>query len=157
MGIDYKQLMIVAAFAAAAAGAVTGCESITGLDEFRLDSSGVLGCLDPTGFNGRGCYACEPEEAAELRNACTSARCSPFDNASRIPGYTPGGMSRELTPAQMPTSTTPTTTAPTSSDFATSAMAAASFARLPRAESGFRGLAIWASASPTAIPMRRKP
>src|SRR5688572_4170132 len=53
MGIDYKQLVIFAAFAAA--GAVTGCESITGLDEFKLDSTGALECFDPTGFSGRGC------------------------------------------------------------------------------------------------------
>src|SRR5262245_42553106 len=91
MGIDYKQLVIVAAFAAAA-GAVTGCESITGLDEFRLDSTGTgaLGCLDPNGFQGRGCFSCEPEEATQLRNSCTSARCIPFDNGTRITGYSPG-------------------------------------------------------------------
>jgi hypothetical protein len=117
MGIDYKQLVIVAAFAAA--GAATGCESITGLDEFRLDSSGTgaLQCFDSTGFNGRGCFSCEPADDTELRNSCTSARCLPFDNSSRIPGYTAGGASRELTPAPAPAaappSTTPTNTTPT--------------------------------------------
>lgn len=99
MGIDYKQLVIVAALAAA--GAATGCESITGLDEFRLDSTGSLTCFDQTGFNGRGCFSCEPEDATELRNACTSTRCVPFDNGSRIPGFTSGVSPGDLTPAPM--------------------------------------------------------
>jgi hypothetical protein len=110
MGIDYKQLVIFAALAAA--GAVTGCESITGLDEFKLDSTGALQCFDPTGFSGRGCYSCEPQDAEDLRNACTSAECVPFDNGSRIPGFG-SGVSRELTPAPAAPATTPTTTAPT--------------------------------------------
>ncbi len=117
MGIDYKQLVIVAALAAGA-GAITGCESITGLDEFRLDSNGSLSCLDPTGFSGRGCFSCEPEDGTELRNACTDARCTPFDNASRIPGFTAGMSLGDLTPAPMApppsggSTTTPTTNPP---------------------------------------------
>ncbi|MEY2933544.1 MAG: hypothetical protein RL033_4293 [Pseudomonadota bacterium] len=103
MGIDYKQLIIVAAFATA--GVVTGCESITGLDEFRLDSTGTgaLECLDPTAFGGRGCFSCEPEDGNELHNSCTTAKCVPFDN-TRIPG----GLSRDLTPAPAPMATAPT-------------------------------------------------
>ena len=41
-----------------------GCESLTGLDEFQLQSSlgdaGIGNCTDPSGFEGRGCYSCAP-------------------------------------------------------------------------------------------------
>jgi len=103
-----------------ALGAV-GCESITGLDEFQLKSTrddAGLGeaCTDPSAFGGNGCYRCTPKVLSELLNACTSAECTPFDNAERIPdyvasAYASGKGPRELTLAPMappPAASTPT-------------------------------------------------
>jgi hypothetical protein len=47
------------------------------------------GCIDPTGFDGRGCFRCVPKTNEELLSACTSARFEAFDNGARIAGYDP--------------------------------------------------------------------
>lgn len=45
---------------------------------------GALSCIDPAGFDGAGCYRCEPIDIVSLENACTSAQCLPFDNTLRL-------------------------------------------------------------------------
>lgn len=70
-----------------------GCDSLIGLKDFQIRSdlgdaaTSTLGCLDPTGFDGRGCYSCEPKETEQLLNACTTAPCTPFDNQTRVPNF----------------------------------------------------------------------
>jgi hypothetical protein len=115
---------------AALAGALgtLGCESITGLDAFQLKSGrGDAGlgeaCSDPSAFGGRGCYSCPATVASQLLNACTSADCTPFDNATRIPDYAPdaygsGKGPRPLTPAAV--AAAPATTPVSSSGSGTS-------------------------------------
>ena len=41
-------------------------------------------CNDETGFHGRGCSRCAPIDLESLENACTSATCTPFDDALRL-------------------------------------------------------------------------
>lgn len=48
------------------------------------------GCIDPTGFGGRGCFRCTPTTNDELLNACTTGvTYEPFDNKTRINGFDP--------------------------------------------------------------------
>ncbi|HYQ15774.1 MAG TPA: hypothetical protein VEQ58_08455 [Polyangiaceae bacterium] len=47
-------------------------------------------CLDPQGFDGRGCYSCEPTDVETLENACSDATCVWFDNARRVPAVVDG-------------------------------------------------------------------
>ena len=47
------------------------------------------GCVDPTGFGGRGCFRCAPKTSTELLAACTTSRFEDFDNARRIANYDP--------------------------------------------------------------------
>jgi hypothetical protein len=88
--------------------AVTGCNSIVGLDDLRIrsnldvDAAAVIECVDPTAFDGRGCFSCTPSDASELLNACTSAECRTFDNAARIPGFDPNASGPAPTPVEMP-------------------------------------------------------
>jgi hypothetical protein len=108
---------IVVASVVAAISAI-GCQSIVGLGDFsvksRLNEDASVGvqppgedaaagedasCTEPTAFGGRGCFRCSPMTAPDLRNACTSAECTPFDNEARIPGYVAGAPRREATPA----------------------------------------------------------
>jgi hypothetical protein len=98
-----------------------GCESIVGLGDFSVkakltedasattppptEDAGAVedaSCTEPTAFGGRGCFRCTPSEAIELRNACTTAECTPFDNVARIPGYVADAARREPTPAAVP-------------------------------------------------------
>lgn len=53
-------------------------------------AGGDGGCFDDEGFNGRGCYRCEPNDIVTLENACTDAMCVWFDNAARLPGLVDG-------------------------------------------------------------------
>jgi hypothetical protein len=78
--------------------ALVGCNSILGISSFTVqgdagttrDGGGPdSGCLDPTGFGGKGCYRCEPQTPEQLLSACTSAAFEPFDNAARIPNFDP--------------------------------------------------------------------
>jgi ABC-type phosphate transport system substrate-binding protein len=46
---------------------------------------GGASCLDEQGFNGLGCYRCEPTDVVTLENACSDVTCLPFDNALRLP------------------------------------------------------------------------
>lgn len=39
-----------------------------------------------------GCYSCPPTKNEQFLNACTSAQCSPFDNAARLPLYNNGNL-----------------------------------------------------------------
>jgi ABC-type phosphate transport system substrate-binding protein len=54
------------------------------------DSAGD--CIDPTGFNGAGCYSCTPQTRQQLLNACSTATCVPFNNAMRLPQAFDGGL-----------------------------------------------------------------
>lgn len=103
--------------AVVAAIAAMGCESIVGLDDFQLTSS--LGadaaadtCIEPAAFDGRGCFRCTPTQSIELNNACTTAECTPFDNAARIPGYVAGATLPAPTLAPIAPAPAPTVTAP---------------------------------------------
>jgi hypothetical protein len=44
-------------------------------------------CVDPSGFDGRGCYKCEPKTSEQLLTACTTSRFEVFDNTARIQGF----------------------------------------------------------------------
>jgi hypothetical protein len=79
--------------------ALIGCNSILGLSNFTVrDDAGEKrdagaapdsGCMDPTGFGGKGCYRCEPLTAEQLASACTTAAFETFDNVARLPGFDP--------------------------------------------------------------------
>lgn len=47
------------------------------------------GCIDPTGFGGRGCYRCKPTTQAQFQSACTTSKFETFDNATRIQQFDP--------------------------------------------------------------------
>ncbi len=42
-------------------------------------------CFDQSGFDGLGCFRCEPKDILSLENACTSSKCVRFDNDGRLP------------------------------------------------------------------------
>jgi len=46
--------------------------------------AGGAGCVDETGFDGLGCYTCEPTDIVTLEQACTDALCKRFDNPLRL-------------------------------------------------------------------------
>ncbi|HVY31570.1 MAG TPA: hypothetical protein VHB79_33775 [Polyangiaceae bacterium] len=48
-------------------------------------AEGGAGCVDESGFDGLGCYACEAKDIITLENSCTGATCVHFDNAVRLP------------------------------------------------------------------------
>jgi hypothetical protein len=54
-----------------------------------IDGAADAGCIDKTGFGGRGCFRCVPKTNDELLSACTSARFEAFDNGARIAGFDP--------------------------------------------------------------------
>lgn len=83
-----------------------GCNALLDFDSFTYDPSGSEaggdttttegggdagdgGCIDPTGFGGKGCYRCAPTTNDQLLNACTNAKFETFDNAMRIQGFDP--------------------------------------------------------------------
>jgi hypothetical protein len=121
--------------AAALAAAVFGCNAILGFSDYAVaddagtqdvatqgdapvvGDAGADGCIDPTGFGGRGCYKCTPETNEQFLSACTEARFEPFDNAARIAGFDPqnpkpalvdGGPSRDPFDAGAPVDAGPT-------------------------------------------------
>lgn len=47
-------------------------------------------CVDPDGFDGRGCFRCEPKTNEELLAACTTSRFETFENEERISDFDPG-------------------------------------------------------------------
>jgi hypothetical protein len=55
-------------------------------------------CVDPAGFAGKGCFACEPSTRDERLNACTTGECHPFDNDARLRDALGGGALPELPP-----------------------------------------------------------
>ena len=59
-------------------------------------------CIDPTGFDGRGCFRCTPTTSEELLSACTTSRFEAFDNGRRIAGFDPA-IPRPALPEQGPT------------------------------------------------------
>jgi len=73
-------VMVAVALATAGAGA---CTSILSLGDYEIGKD-ATSCLEPTGFGGRGCFACDASTHEELINACTKARCFSFDE-SRVP------------------------------------------------------------------------
>ena len=106
--------------ALAAALAAAGCNSIVGLDDLQIrsnlepDAAPALACFEPSAFEGRGCFSCEPTQASELLNACTTAECRTFDNTARIPGFDAAAARPAPTPApvnEAPAAPTPTPTA----------------------------------------------
>jgi hypothetical protein len=62
--------------------------STSGVVEAGVDA-GDGGCIDPTGFGGRGCYKCTPTTNEQLLNACTPAKFEVFDNVTRIKNFDP--------------------------------------------------------------------
>jgi hypothetical protein len=102
--------------ATAALFAVFGCNSIVGLDDLQLQSNLSQeegACIDPSAFDGRGCFSCTPRDASELLNACTTSGCTPFANDERIPGLGAEGARPAPTPVEAPPMTAapaPTTT-----------------------------------------------
>ncbi len=84
-------------------GISLGCNAILGLSDFSVggdasafgDGGGFDaraddgGCVDPNGFNGKGCWRCEATTPEQLLSACTTAKFVEFDNTARIPGFDP--------------------------------------------------------------------
>jgi hypothetical protein len=79
------------------------CNSVVGLDDLRIQSNlaSESACIDPTGFDGMGCFSCSPADARELLNACTDTDCTPFDNALKIPGFERAEARPEPTPVEL--------------------------------------------------------
>jgi hypothetical protein len=73
-----------------------GGGSDAAVDSPTEDGGGDGGCIDPTGFGGRGCFRCTPTTTEELLNACTASQFEPFDNAVRITGFDPNNPTPEL-------------------------------------------------------------
>jgi hypothetical protein len=80
----------------ASAGAAPGSASVSG-------GSQGSSCTDPTGFDGLGCYRCEPTDTITLQRACTDAACTPFDNAARLTKIGESGALPELPEPEVPT------------------------------------------------------
>lgn len=90
-------------FAAVTPAALLACNAILNFDQFHVgattspdsaptavvDAAGDGGCIDPTGFGGKGCYRCAPQTNDDFLNACTTSSFEAFDNAARIQGYDP--------------------------------------------------------------------
>lgn len=84
-----------------APAALLACNAILNFDQFHVgttapdaatpvsDASDDGGCIDPTGFGGKGCFRCAPQTSDDLLNACTTSNFETFDNAARIQGYDP--------------------------------------------------------------------
>lgn len=83
-------------------GISLGCNAILGLSDFSVAGDAAAfgdggvdaraddgGCVDPNGFNGKGCWRCEPTTSEQLLSACTTAQFAAFDNTARIPGFDP--------------------------------------------------------------------
>lgn len=66
----------------------TGTED-TGTTDGNTEGGGDGGCIDPTGFGGKGCYRCTPTTQEQLLSACTTAKFETFDNAARIKDFDP--------------------------------------------------------------------
>ena len=97
-------------------GAAIACNSLLDFDSFEIkaadgggggidaptdgptdtDGGGDGGCIDPTGFGGKGCFRCTPTTNEELLNACTSSQFEQFDNAARIMGFDPAKPTPDL-------------------------------------------------------------
>lgn len=75
----------------------TGGESIeltsTGGRPNAGGAGGALGssCIDPKGFDGRGCFSCTPVDISTLESACTNLSCTLFDNGARLTRLLPNG------------------------------------------------------------------
>lgn len=61
-------------------------------------AGGDAGCVDETGFEGRGCYRCEPTDIVSLENACSDATCVWFDNERRLPALVDGELPEPAAP-----------------------------------------------------------
>jgi len=66
------------------------------------DDAGALGCVDPSGFQGLGCFRCAPTDIVTLENACSDVECTPFDNTQRLTKLLPDGSLPELPSAGPP-------------------------------------------------------
>lgn len=64
-------------------------------------AGGAPDCVDEAGFEGRGCYSCEPYDGRTLQDACTDATCVWFDNEARLPRVVDGAL------PELPTLATP--------------------------------------------------
>ncbi|MGC4093854.1 MAG: hypothetical protein QM756_39310 [Polyangiaceae bacterium] len=53
-------------------------------------------CVDTSGFQGLGCYRCEPRDIASFENACTDSVCTRFENALRLTKLSANGALPEL-------------------------------------------------------------
>src|SRR4051812_22493732 len=94
---------IFALLVAIAPAALLACNALLNFDQFHVGAAttdaaptplsdaaaGDGGCIDPTGFGGKGCYRCTPQTSEEFLNACTTSTFEAFDNAARIQGYDP--------------------------------------------------------------------
>lgn len=95
-----KKLTAVVALVATFAAA---CNALLDFDAYRVEArdagseGGVIppdsstpddgGCIDPTGFGGRGCFRCAPTTSDEFLRACTPSQFETFDNAARIANF----------------------------------------------------------------------
>ncbi len=79
----------------------------------------TTGCVDPSGFRGRGCFRCAPSNSTELLWACTASHYETFDNTLRIANFDPANPRPALVqqgatppPFEAPTETEPDPNAP---------------------------------------------
>ncbi len=83
---------------------VAACNALLDFDAYRVEANdggpttdgptegsaaNDSGCIDPTGFGGKGCFRCTPTTSDELLRACTNAQFEVFDNAARIANFDP--------------------------------------------------------------------
>src|SRR4051812_33543179 len=85
---------------AAAFGAGSKCQA--GYCGDPAIASGVPTCGPTTGENGREGSSCPPKTATALHNACTGAKCAPFDDKKRLTKLGPDGGLPPLPPPPPP-------------------------------------------------------
>jgi ABC-type phosphate transport system substrate-binding protein len=72
---------------ASSGGAATAGAGSGGSRDLAADAgggTGGVGCVDPAGRHGLGCYRCMATDIASLENACSSATCTEFDERMRL-------------------------------------------------------------------------
>jgi ABC-type phosphate transport system substrate-binding protein len=65
-------------------GGDAGQEAGGGAGDDGAGGTGGVDCIDEAGFDGLGCYTCEPTDIVMLERACTDASCKEFDNQLRL-------------------------------------------------------------------------
>jgi hypothetical protein len=81
--------------------AAFGVGSACGPGGYCTDPMASPGCVG-TSDGGLACFACAPTTTPQFENACTSATCVPFDDATRLANLTADGGLPPLPPPPLP-------------------------------------------------------